>query len=53
MNSMPARSAIRAKLTQSAQLPDHRSASVVTAREEQLAQNRPSLSRLQLPISAR
>jgi hypothetical protein len=38
MNSMPARSAICASLTQSGQLPDQRSGTVVTARpEEQLA----------------
>src|ERR1700756_5062656 len=54
MNSMPARSAICASRTQSVQLPDHRSGTVVTARpEEQLAPNRPSLSRLALPIAAR
>src|SRR6516162_7528586 len=54
MNSRPARSAICARRTQSGQLPDHRSGTVVTARpEEQLAPNRPSLSRLALPIAAR
>jgi hypothetical protein len=35
-------------------LPDHRSGTIVTARpEEQLAPNKPSLSRLALPIAAR
>ena len=54
MNSMPARSAICATRTQSGQLPDHRSGTIVTARpEEQLAPNRPSFSRLALPMAAR
>ena len=53
-NSMPARLATCASRTQSGQLPDHRSGTIVTARpEEQLAPNRPSLSRLVLPIAAR
>src|SRR5437764_31648 len=54
MNSMPARSAICASARQSGQLPDHRSGTIVTARpEEQLAPNRPNLSRFALPICAR
>src|SRR5437763_15525199 len=54
MNSMPTRSAICASLTQSGQLPDQRSGTVVTARpDEQLAPNRPSFSRFALPIAAR
>src|SRR5262245_51213699 len=54
MNSMPARSAIWASRTQSGQLPHQRSGTIVTARPEaQLAPNRPSLSRLLLPIAAR
>jgi hypothetical protein len=35
MNSMPARSAICAGLTQSGKLPDQRSGTVVTARPEE------------------
>src|SRR5438132_254712 len=54
MNSMPASSAICASARQSGQLPDQRSGTIVTARpEEQLAPNRPSFSRLALPIAAR
>src|SRR5436309_7026540 len=54
MNSMPASSAIFARTMQSGQLPDHRSGTIVTARpEEQLAPNRPNLSRFALPICAR
>src|SRR5437868_6117174 len=54
MNSMPASSAIRARERQSAQLPDQRSGTRVTARpDEQLAPNRPSLSRFRLYIAAR
>src|SRR5215469_12743591 len=54
MNSMPTRSASCASRRQSGQLPDHRSGTIVTARpEEQLAPNRPSFSRLVLPIAAR
>src|ERR1041385_8558778 len=54
MNSMPASSAIFARARQSRQLPDQRSGTIVTARpEEQLAPNRPNLSRFALPICAR
>src|SRR5579862_5532771 len=54
MNSIPAASAICARRRQSAQLPDQRSGTRVTARpEEQLAPNRPSLSLFALYIAAR
>src|SRR5436305_10205249 len=54
MNSMPARSAICARAKQSDQLPDQRSGTIVTARpDEQLAPNKPSLSRFALYIAAR
>src|SRR6266478_5148535 len=54
MNSMPASSAIWARERQSAQLPDQRSGTRVTARpDEQFAPNRPSLSRFALYIAAR
>ena len=54
MNSMPASSAIRASATQSAQLPDQRSGTIVTARpDEQFAPNKPSFSRFALYIAAR
>src|ERR1700719_2642796 len=54
MTSMPACPAICASLTQSGQLPDQRSGTLVTARpDEQLAPKRPNFSRLVLPIAAR
>src|SRR5712675_203839 len=47
MKSMPASSAMRASLRLSGQEPDQRSGTLVTARpDEQLAPNKPSLSRL-------
>src|SRR5262249_60460899 len=51
---MPALSAMRASLTLSAQLPDQRSGTRVTARpDEQLAPNRPILSALPLYMAVR
>src|SRR5712672_237061 len=51
---MPASSAMRATLTLSGQLPDQRSATLVTARpDEQLAPNRPILSALPLYMAMR
>src|SRR5215475_10338161 len=51
---MPASSAMRASLTLSGQLPDQRSATLVTARpDEQLAPNRPILSALPLYMAVR
>src|SRR5215475_8310033 len=51
---MPASSAMRASLTLSAQLPDQRSGTKVTARpDEQLAPNRPILSALPLYMAVR
>jgi hypothetical protein len=54
MNSMLARSAIYASLTQSGQLPDQRSGTVVTARpEEQLAPEQAQLEPVFVPIATR
>src|SRR5215471_9158264 len=54
MKSIPAASAMRASRRQSGQLADHRSATVVAERpDEQLAPNRPILSRLPLYIARR
>ena len=54
MNSRPASSAMRASRTLSAQLPDQRSGTVVTARpDEQFAPNSPSLSLLALCMAMR
>src|SRR5467141_792105 len=51
---MPASSAMRASLTLSGQLPDQRSATMVTARpDEQLAPKRPILSALPLYMAVR
>src|SRR5215510_861988 len=54
MKSRPASSAMRASLRLSAQLPDQRSGTIVTARpDEQLAPNSPIFSRFLLYMAAR